>query len=40
MTPSKNGVGQIRVTNAKEFSDKNGNTGLPQRYLGRCVGQR
>ena len=32
VTPSKLGQGQIRVTNAKEFADKNGNSGLPKRY--------
>ena len=32
VTPSKFGQGQIRVTNAQEFADKNGNSGLPKRY--------
>ena len=32
VTPSKFGTGQIKVTNAKEFADKNGNSGLPKRY--------
>ena len=30
--PALFGQGTLRVTNAKEFADKNGNTGLPKRY--------
>jgi hypothetical protein len=30
--PNLFGQGTLRVTNAKEFKDQNGNTGLPQRY--------